>query len=529
MPAEPSPQQPPLFVQMEAGPAHHRLNMRAAFAILGVCVVVFTAITTVDILWADADWRALHGSANHARQFASAVSRAYNVILGMVISSIALAIPITANMYTPKLVEIFVRDRYTIGVIALFVFSCMHAMWGTFATWEGGRDGQGLWPRLNEYMLLFEMLLGFAIVPVYLYYVSGFLNPSIIIQKVSGVLLDELRSLERNARPVHEAQRHVAQRIQNLGNVILRAVDRADRDVALEAIRSLEHVLFTYASIKPRLRPEWFTVGGDILIGFSRDAIEFVNKDRTWVEHRCMTQLALAYNASLAKMPDAVSAISVVASDIALHAEQSGDGPELQLCIRFFNTFIREAVKKRDVHAIYDIFSHYKSLIRALMSAHPELLVDGARYFRYYADFARNTGMPFIYELASYELGEVLEGAYDRGVPTRAQMLDVMLSLDGAAASPRLVKSRAILWSFFTGRTLAPEAERTRAALRGLPVGTLEIARNDLLGTTEKVFFEVTDRQSNFDYVDDGRKTLIRELLDGLIREASAGPPARAA
>src|SRR5690242_13903714 len=40
----------------------------------------------------------------------SPTARAYNNILGMMLAFIALAIPLTANMYTAKLIDMFLRD-----------------------------------------------------------------------------------------------------------------------------------------------------------------------------------------------------------------------------------------------------------------------------------------------------------------------------------------------------------------------------------------------------------------------------------
>src|SRR5690348_497786 len=41
----------------------------------------------------------------------SPMARAYNNVLAMLIATIGLAIPLTANMHTPKLIEMFLSDR----------------------------------------------------------------------------------------------------------------------------------------------------------------------------------------------------------------------------------------------------------------------------------------------------------------------------------------------------------------------------------------------------------------------------------
>src|SRR2546423_747346 len=44
-----------------------------------------------------------------ARSVASPLARAFNNILALLLTFIGLAIPLTANLYTPKLIQIFVR------------------------------------------------------------------------------------------------------------------------------------------------------------------------------------------------------------------------------------------------------------------------------------------------------------------------------------------------------------------------------------------------------------------------------------
>src|SRR5262249_32982814 len=157
--------------------------------------------------------------------------------------------------------------------------------------------------------------------------------------------------------------------------------------------------------------------------------------ERIWVEHACLHQLALAYNASLAKMQDAISAISDVNREIVLNAEAQADEGALRLGIRFFNTFLREAVKRKDVHAIFDVLHQYKELARDLFRAHAPLVLEIGRHMKYYADFARISGLQFIYELACYDLESLVEWAHDRTAPVRRELLELLLAFDAPPPS----------------------------------------------------------------------------------------------
>src|SRR5262245_66603513 len=52
----------------------------------------------------------------------SPMARAYNNVLAMLIGMIGLAIPLTANMHTPKLIDVFLRERinrFVLGFMAI--------------------------------------------------------------------------------------------------------------------------------------------------------------------------------------------------------------------------------------------------------------------------------------------------------------------------------------------------------------------------------------------------------------------------
>src|SRR6266567_4300480 len=59
--------------------------------------------------WGDLSW----ADVNNAKlvDVLSPMARAYNNVLAILIGTIGLAIPLTANMHTPKLIDMFLRDR----------------------------------------------------------------------------------------------------------------------------------------------------------------------------------------------------------------------------------------------------------------------------------------------------------------------------------------------------------------------------------------------------------------------------------
>jgi predicted membrane protein DUF2254 len=485
-----------------------------AWVALGLAVL-FAVELAIDLSRTDVPLSQLEMTPRAGSALASTVSRAFNNLTAMILTFIALAVPITANMYTPRLIDIFVRDK--VNVAAMLFFACMgaHAVWGQALMvdrWSPAATYTALW---------ISGVVGFVVLIPYYFYVLSFLDPTKIIQRVTRIIHEEFDAIVRRIRPAAEARARLNQEILNLGNVILRAVDRTDRDVSLDAILGLQGVVMRYVEMAPRLPPEWFEVEPAHFTGHSRGAIALIVRDRIWVEQKCLHQLKLAYSAALAKMPDAISAITGVNRRIAMAARAKGHDRLLALCVRYFNTFLREAIKRRDAHAVYDIYSQYTFLAIDLLEERPGVSIEIARHFKYYAEFAESERMPFTSELAANDLVGVVEAAYEQGCPRRRELLDVFLSMGPGDPSMHLTKCHARLAAFFRVRALPAEEAVVTAALERSHAMQLTTARDILLGTTDPIFWEVTDRQRNFDYVDSERRDALRAILDATIARKS--------
>src|SRR5262245_39939649 len=441
-----------------------RLAVRILFAMTLGLSLLFLAELAIDLARTDVPWSELATTSNRGQSLASTVSRAFNNLTAMVLTFIALAVPITANMYTPKLIEIFVRDKVNIAAMVFFAGMGAHAVFGQAVMYEQ-------WHPSAMYTVLWVSgVAGFVVLIPYYFYVLAFLNPATIIRLVIDAILAEFDELAAHARPLPDARRRLDQEILNLGNVILRAVDRADRDVSLDAIRGLQRAVVRYGEIKPSLDTAWFDVEPALFHGSSHAAVGYIVRDRVWVEQKCLHQLLLAYSSALAKMPDALSAISGVNRKVAEAAQSRGDAKVVALCVRYFNTFLREAVKKRDVHAVYDVYSHYMSLAVALLGPYPDEALAIARYFRYYADVARGQGTAFVHELAAYDLGALAEAAYEAKSARKAELLAVFLAVEPDGSGARIAKAQAALAAYMEVSGHVAERDAVVAAIARSPV-----------------------------------------------------------
>jgi hypothetical protein len=492
--------------------------MRRAFVrSLAIAFVVFFALFVLEFFL---EWHRLGmpgakqlswAGVNNAKlvDILSPMARAYNNVLAMLLATIGLAIPLTANMHTPKLIDVFLRDSINRFVLSFMALGAAHVL---FVDWMIGPEFAPTWAITITVVVA---IIGWAMLIPYFFYVVRFLDPSRVIVRLRDEAVDVIDDVRRGRRGADAAQDEASQRIDQIGTIVLKSLDRADRGVAREGIWAFKKLIDSYQGQKSHLPPAWFVVDRADFVGFSADALDMMTTSRTWYEMRCLQQLGLAYQQALSKASDVVSSLSDASRVIATHAAARNDDEALRLSIRFFNNFLREAIKARNAHAVYDVNNQY-SLLACELIAHPEIVREIGEHFVYYADLARQHGLIFAPQLAVFDLGCVVRRAYEAACPVGADLLGHALAIahrSGTETLPLVVKAKLILGGFFVEQRRDAEAERVRASLRDVDAVQIAQACRELLDA-KRFFFEVTDRQLNMEFVRPELREPLRRFCD---------------
>ncbi|HSD89422.1 MAG TPA: DUF2254 family protein, partial [Kofleriaceae bacterium] len=297
----------------------------------------------------------------------SPIARAYNNVLAMVLATIGLAIPLTANMHTPKLIEMFLRDRINRWVLSFMAAGAAHVLWVEYMI------GPEFAPRWAFSVAIIASILGWAILLPYFFYVVRFVDPSRLVIRLRDSTTHVFVAVaERRADPA-DAQTDVSTRVNQMGTIIIKSLDRNDRDVAAEGTWAIKKMLDDYDKYKARMPKEWFKVDRADFVGLSDEALEMLTEDKTWFEMKCLQQIEHGFLRALHGANDTVSTFSDATRVIACRADLHHDEHAIRLCIRFFNNYLREAIKARNLRAVYDVFHQYRRLGRDLVDR-PELL-----------------------------------------------------------------------------------------------------------------------------------------------------------
>jgi hypothetical protein len=254
--------------------------------------------------------------------------------------------------------------------------------------------------------------------------------------------------------------------------------------------------------------------------------IDEIAAARITVEMKVFAELRELLSAAVPRNHDVVSAVAETACTLGLDPQARADAALEQMVVDYFNTFIRLAINRRDVRSVFILFHQYRGYAEGIAMERPERVQEIAYYFQYYAQAARDAGMPFVVETIAHDLGALVHSAWERGYPNRDKLLERFLQLDAGQAAPLagVKKAQVLLAGYFLLHGHDAEAAQIRDSLRGLPPALLASMRDDLLHVHREKFWEINDRRVNMDYVPEAHRARIAELFTGLVNGGSGAP-----
>ncbi|MGH2522869.1 MAG: DUF2254 family protein, partial [Anaerolineales bacterium] len=338
-----------------------------------------------------------------ARHLSNTLNRNFNQLTAVVFTTVAIAVPLTANMYSVKFLELFIQDPVNAAVLTFVVFANLNNTW-----WAYGLKDNFV-PVFQIYVSVILLIVCFALLFPYLYYVFRFLHPNTLLLRLEKEISANLRAAGQRPARTAAYRQQVAEGIEHIANIAIRSIDRADRNTAIESVLTLERVARAYWSVKPRLAPNWFGAESETFLGFSAEAIEEIRASHSWVEMKLFSQLRQVMSAALTRMHDLVSTGAESLRKVGLEDAARCDVALREMVMEYFNTFIRLALTRRDVRSVFVLFDQYRSFAEALNAESPDLVEEIAYYFEYYGQVARELQLNFVVESAAHDLGRLVQ------------------------------------------------------------------------------------------------------------------------
>jgi hypothetical protein len=451
-------------------------------------------------------------------------------LLGIVITVVSIILQLSATRYTPRVTEMFFRDRTNLLVMGYFVITAVQCIWVMLLI------RRNFVPLVISITTVGMMTCAIFLLIPYFIYVFRFLEPERVVNRLRDLALDHALNRQTHPVAVDERQERVLRGIEQLADVSMNALSQKDRIIASRTIDALAQLAIDYVPQKATLDPAWFRIAGALernpdFVVMSRESVEDISLACTWVEWKILRQYELIFNESAGKSPELCQLLAINTRYLGECALSHQDRQDLGVVIKFFNTYLRSSINGRDVRTAYNVFHQYRQLAEGVMASHLATETASiAQHFKYYGQIANSAGLSFVTETAAYDLARLCEVAHREGYPYEEQLLQVLLEVDKAPETEAEEKSlRGVrkaqlkLATFYLTAGREDLARRIWQDMEEERPHRLASIRQELLAVRDKDFWEVVDRGHNFDYLDDARKDQLSTFFSWF--EKPAQPP----
>jgi len=434
-----------------------------------------------------------------------------NQAMAVVFIAVGMAVPLTANMYSLKFLDFFIKNPVNALVLVFVVLANLSGAWTAYSL---KNDAVPLF-QLN---LVFLMTVGCLLLLLpYLNYVFRFLHPNTLLKLLEREVHVSLRMARHPGRG-KELREKVAETLEHMANISIRSIDRADRNTAISGVLALEHIAHEYWKRKEKIPSDWFLPDLHTFLGFSAQAIEEMKTSRSWLEMKLYYQLLEILRAACPRMPELTSTLAHSLRELGLANASIQDRPLRELAMEYFNTFLRLTLNRRDVRSVFIIFDQYRNFAEALNQEFPEQVLEIAYYFQYYGQVAQDLQMPFVVETVAYDLGQLVRQAWEKQASNREGLLERFLGydLDKKRSLPGVKKAQALLASYFLLAGRPEPVELIRASFEGLDPVFLKTITDDLLRLKRQKYWEISERRMNIEFVPEPQREKLREFFESL-------------
>ena len=517
-----------------------RLWLRPLSWLLGAGFALFVLTFAVDVSGSLDPMHALsllwHPNPQSAANALGNAGEVVAAVLGIAITVVAIIVELASNRYTHRITELFVGERTNFIVMGLFVVTGLQAMWVTM-TFDLDDAGNGFMPRVSVAVTMGLLTLCLLILLPYFNFVSEYLNPVQIVDRISRHTLEVIaqRGVEKDASP---AQQEAVRGIEQLADVSLNAMEHKDKGISMASVDALRELAIDYQSVRTSLSASWFRVDGPLahnpdFVSMAPDVLEGVAARQIWFEMKVLRQYQMLYGEALNRMRDINYLIAINTRVLTEEAARIDRQELIALSIKFFNTYLRATINAKDVRTAYNVLNQYRLLAEKLLDYRGGVYsTEIARYFKYYGQLSYQVKLPFILETVAYDLCALNELAFDTKSPVADELLSVFLKVDkeGEAEAEQEASLRGVrkaqvkLAAHYLVNGDKDRAYRVFEDMKQEEPIRMASIRDELLSVQTPEFWEISDRGVNFDFLDAERK----KTLDRFFAWFGDALPARA-
>jgi hypothetical protein len=452
------------------------------------------------------------------------VGGAEGVVISIVIVAVVFGIQMTSGRYSPRIIGLFTRNYWNTLVLSFSLASILY----TFLVRAEIRGSYV--PVASVFVAEVLALVNFAILLPYVGYIFEVMRAETLVNSIRRYARRNLRRASAG-KQVHRHRNDLLICINQVTDIALGSAQLGDMPVCLLSIEVLGQFLAKdYMSVKKGFGQEWFLVGHAELPGDSDQIVAEVNRAHTWVEYTVLSSFVHLVGLTPVHRKEAVHAVALATRDLGLAAIDVGDAEVADLCVRFFNTYLRAALNQSAPTFASTTMNEYRRLAVGALEWRPDLSVESAAHLLRYGRHFDEAGMPAIFGAAAEDVADLaIEArARDPEVTRRLAILLVRYLLELIPnARPiglnGLFKAVAKLtfWAM-----AADQRDIVRVLVDGIaaaPPDFIDAALDRMEAMQNGLFWEVNERVVAFDWVEEPLRAEIPRLRAALRRAKATG------
>src|SRR2546421_3956735 len=317
----------------------------------------------------------------------------------------------SSSRYSPRIIGIFTRNPLNALVLSFALASILY----TFLVRSEVKVNYV--PMASVAVAEVLALLNFALLFPYVLYTFEVMRAETL---VSGIMRRARRELRGGMHTRRSLQHRSALLtcLEQVSDIAFGSVQLGDMPVCVLSIEVMGDFLSReYLPVKKNLNPEWFKVGHAELPGASDQIVAEVNRSGTWFAYTILSSFVDMVGLTPVHRKEAVYAIAVATRKAGLAAIDVGDSELAELCVRFFNTYLRAAINRSAPTFASGIMNEYRRFAIGALEWRRDLSVESAAHLLRYGRHFDEAGMPAIFGAAGGGVGGLAIGAPRRDPP----------------------------------------------------------------------------------------------------------------
>jgi Predicted membrane protein (DUF2254) len=442
------------------------------------------------------------------------VGGAEGVTLSIVLLGVMFGIQTSSSRYSPRIIGIFTRNPLNAVVLTLALASILY----TFLVRSEVKVNYV--PMTSVAVAEILALINFAVLFPYVLYIFEVMRAETLVSQI-------MRRARHNLKRRDELMTSVSQ----VTDIAYGSIHLGDMPVCVMSIEVLgQFTANDYIPAKKKQNVEWFKVGHRDLPGASDQIIGELNRARTWFEYTVMTSFVDIVGLAPIHRKEAVHAIAVATRNIGLAAIDVGDPEVAELCVRFFNTYLRTAINRSAPTFASGIMNEYRRFAIGALEWRRDLAVEAASHLLRYGRHFDEAGMPATFGAAAEDVADLAIEARVRDPQVSFRLAQLLVrNLHELLPTARpiglngLFKGVAKLtcWAM-----AADEKDIAHVLIEGIaaaPPDFVDAALGRMESMQNGLFWEVNERVISFDWMEQPLREQIPRLRAALRKAKTSG------